>query len=299
MTQSIEQVRSRLANVEAIQPLLSALRTMSMGAWQSSLKKIEHLDDYENNYDHILYEVLPHVNLNDTKSKTSLPNPPGFSEHIFLIVGTERGLCGKFNISLAENALSYINQLVDNSYQLWVIGSRLIREFERRKIPISWKMHLSGSGLISYRQSYELTQMWLEKYEAFEFNQFSILHNQPIPGSAFEFAMHKLLPFEIVSDDIESSRSQKEHWPPVLIETDATGIYRQVIQQFVSINLYKILLKSMAAEHSARYYLMQEASDNSEDIIEELTRLINMERKRKITQEMQELAVGAGLLDHH
>jgi F0F1-type ATP synthase gamma subunit len=44
---------------------------------------------------------------------------------------------------------------------------------------------------------------------------------------------------------------------------------------------------------------MQEASENAEEIIEELVRVLNAERKRKITQEMQELAVSAGLLDHN
>jgi F0F1-type ATP synthase gamma subunit len=42
---------------------------------------------------------------------------------------------------------------------------------------------------------------------------------------------------------------------------------------------------------------MQEAKDNAEDIVEDLTQIINKERKRKITQEMQELAAGSGLLE--
>jgi F0F1-type ATP synthase gamma subunit len=58
------------------------------------------------------------------------------------------------------------------------------------------------------------------------------------------------------------------------------------------------LLKSAAAEHAARFNLMEEAKENADDIIEELRQVINTERKRKITQQMQELAAGAGLLDN-
>ena len=71
-----------------------------------------------------------------------------------------------------------------------------------------------------------------------------------------------------------------------------------IIEQRIALSFYQVLLKSAAAEHSSRYSLMQDAKDNAEDIVEELNRIINTERKRKITQEMQELASGAGLLDN-
>jgi len=298
MTQNIEQVKSRLANVEAIQPLLSALRTMSMGAWQVALKKIEHLEDYEKNYDRILFEVLPFIK-RYTKNKTAnVQEPTGSTDSILLVLGTERGLCGKFNIQLVENTISYLNNFGMNSYQIWAMGSRLIREFERKGVELSWSLALPGSGLISYQQSYDHIQSWLRKYENYEFNRFTVIYNQTIAAQGFQFSTFNLLPYKISRNDLDQNISQKISWPSTIIETDPIGIYRQIIQHFIATSFYKTLLKSLAAEHSARYYLMEEASDNASEIIDDLIQLINMERKRKITQEMQELAVGAGLLDH-
>ncbi len=60
--------------------------------------------------------------------------------------------------------------------------------------------------------------------------------------------------------------------------------------------LYGLLLDSAAAEHSTRYQLMESATQNAERLISELTRVVQTGRQKEITQEMQELAAGAGLI---
>jgi len=95
-----------------------------------------------------------------------------------------------------------------------------------------------------------------------------------------------------------NSQHNNPIWPPPIIETDPRGIFNQIIIQKIASIFYQAQLKSIIAENSFRYNLLQEAEDNAGEIIEELKSVINTERKRKITQQMQELASGAGLLDN-
>lgn len=294
MSQSFERAKSRLANIQAIQPLLSALRTMSMGSWQMANKKIASLKEYEQTMDHILSEILPNLSLKTSQRNEGSNASENGTDTIYLIIGSERGLCGKFNISLAEKALNFISHEETNTYQVWAMGSRLIRELERLDVHISWRHALPASGLTSYREAYLSTQNWLDLYESYAFNKFVLVYNQLTRGAAYQFTHYQLLPFEFSLATVQTR--DNEHWPPPIIETAPKGIYNQIIQHFIAAGFYQTLLKSAAAEHSARYHLMQEASENAEEIVEELTRVINAERKRKITQEMQELAVSAGLL---
>jgi F-type H+-transporting ATPase subunit gamma len=298
MSQSFEHAKSRLDNIEAIEPLLSALRTMSMGAWQMANNKIANMEKFETNYDLILLEILPHLQRSKKQKQKIITIRPSTADTIVLIVGSERGLCGRFNTTLAENALAFIDQAQFPSHQIWAMGSRLILELKRMGAHISWQKTLPASSLTSYQDCYFLTQNWLDQFETYAFNQFIILYNQMKKGTTHQFSSFNLLPFEI-KYPVTSNQKTEEHWPPPLIETDPKGIYKQIIQHFIASSFYKVLLKSAAAEHSARYHLMQEASENAEEIIEELVRVLNAERKRKITQEMQELAVSAGLLDHN
>lgn len=296
MTQSFESAKSRLDNIKAIEPLLSALRTMSMSAWQMAINKIANMKKYEENYDRILITILPHISQKLPSRQSKKITSLGISDTIILIIGSERGLCGKFNAILAEKALAFIEQENFSSYQIWVMGSRMVRELERLGTHISWRKTLPASSLISYQQSYVLTQNWLQQFESHDFNQFIVLYNQMAKGGTHQFTRYNLLPYEI-HHPVAISEKTVEHWPPHIIETDPKGIYNQIIQHFIAASFYQTLLQSAAAEHSARYTLMQEASENAEEIIEELIRVINAERKRKITQEMQELAVSAGLLE--
>lgn len=295
MTQSFEHAKSRLDNIKTIQPLLSALRTMSMGVWQMANKKRAYLEQYENDLRRILFEVWPRDFSNTIRSRSIIDNPPSRTDTIILVIGSERGLCGKFNVVLAQKAMNFINQNNYTSHQLWVMGSRLIREIERLGATISWRTTLPASGLTSYQESYLLTQIWLEQYEAYAFNQFIILYNQAAQSGTHQFSQFRFLPFQFQTKSTKTLASESR-WPPPIIETDPMGIFRQIIQHNIASTFYQILLTSAAAEHSTRYHLMQEASENAEEIIEDLIRIINAERKRRITQEMQELAVSAGLL---
>jgi len=295
MSQSFERAKSRLANIQAIQPLLSALRTMSLGSWQMANKRLAFVRDYEDHMTRVIHEILPSLDGQPTRRRLPFTSSSFEVDTIFLIIGSERGLCGKFNISLTENALTFIEQKGYASYQIWAMGSRLIRELERKNVHIAWRNPLPASGLTSYEEAYSLTQDWLEQFEGTYFNRLIVLYNQLERGTTYQFSHLNLLPYEIqLSPALNTS---EQPWPPSIIDTEPKGIYNQIIQHFIAASFYQTLLKSAAAEHSARYHLMEEASDNAEEIVEELNRVINAERKRRITQEMQELAVSAGLLE--
>jgi F-type H+-transporting ATPase subunit gamma len=297
MTQNFERSESRLSNIQAIEPLIGALRTMSMGAWQMALNRIAKMNRYEDNYTHILVEILPYIKQESlNKFEVSTQNPE-IADTIILIIGTERGLCGKFNEILAEKALSWVKEQHFSSYQIWAMGKKMSQKLEQLNTKISWRKPLTSSNLASYQQAYLTTQEWMEQYETYSFNKFIVLYNQLVKGGRHQFSIFNLFPYEI-QHSLSSIEQTSKRWPPYIIETDPAGIYHQIIQHKITSSFYQILLESAAAEHSARFNLMQEAKDNAEEIIDELTRVIHAERRRQITQSMQELAAGAGLLDN-
>lgn len=294
MTQSFEIAKSRFDNISAIKPLLSALRTLSMGAWQMALNKLSKMDQYQDHFIKILAQILPYIKERQIrKHQNGVTNTTNI-DTILLIVGTERGLCGKFNQTLAENAVTWLKSQDFPSYEIWAMGTRLIRELERMRIDITWKKSFQTSDASSYQAAYMNAQKWLEQFESYQFNRLMLIYNEMNRGQ-IQFSTIQLLPYQL--DYATQALKTETSWPPPIIESDPTGIYHQIIQHFIASSFYQVLLKSTVAEHSTRYNLMQESIDNAEDIIEELQLIINAERKKQITQEMQELATGAGLLD--
>ena len=118
--------------------------------------------------------------------------------------------------------------------------------------------------------------------------------------TAFHGATHRepsviqLLPYEL---DVETA-GQFESWPPPIIETNPAQLFVRIYEQLAAIRLYDVLLQTKASIHSARFQMMEDSTKNAERLIEDLTVILQTERRQAITREMQELAVGAGLLQH-
>jgi F-type H+-transporting ATPase subunit gamma len=208
------------------------------------------------------------------------------------VLGSERGLCGRFNTAVVERAETYLSELEasDVSIELMGLGTRACRAIERQGRELVWSGHLSTTTLPSYSLACELAQYWLARYEARELDGVDLIYNAYGGMGNYAPAVARLIP------PIPSQAEQQPEPETPIIETDPLGLYTRVIEQLTATHLYELLLDSAAAEHAARYELMEAATRNTEDLVADLTLAIQTSRQRAITQEMQELAVGAGMI---
>jgi F-type H+-transporting ATPase subunit gamma len=139
--------------------------------------------------------------------------------------------------------------------------------------------------------AHELTQAWLVRYEQKELDAVDVIYNAYRRAGVYEPTSFHLLPPEL-----SSVTAKSEPWPPPYIDTDPVALYTRLALLWMTTELYRILLDSAAAEHSARFQLMEGATQNSARLINELTLALQSARQQAITSEMQELAAGAGLL---
>lgn len=294
MSQNSERAKTRLRNLTAIEPLLSALKTISMGNWQMALNKATQIQHYERHYKRILSDILPALG-NEVFRETR----PGKDNNkvVILIIGTENGLCGRFNDLLVENAIQWIQKQDFFQQKVWALGTKLVATLERKGISPDWTHPLPGREVGTYAQAYRMTQDWHKRYEEHEFDRLIVLYNQAIRGGGNKFVTLTLLPFTVQSPSAEPA-VERENLPTPIIETDPIGIYRQINLHFLASSFYQVQLQSMIAESSSRFRIMEEAKRNAGDIMTALAQEIQVERKRQITQEMQELAVSTGLIDN-
>ena len=146
MSQTSERAKSRLNNLAAIEPLLSALRTISMGNWQVALNKLKHIQQYESHYNRILYEILPAIDRNILGG----PEPDLVGKVIILVIGTEHGLCGRFNDLLAENAIKWLETQDFPQPDIWVFGTKMASTLKRKGISPDWEQSLPAREVGTY-----------------------------------------------------------------------------------------------------------------------------------------------------
>ena len=287
-----ERAQTRLENVRSVQPILGALRSISLGSWQAALRQSERVRQHRERL-----SALPSLLVARLPAKPSRVQRGGHDQAeraraAILVVGSERGLCGRFNTAVVERAESHLSELEasDVSVELMGLGNRVRRVIERQGRALVWSGNLSTTTLPSHSLAFELTRYWLARYEARELDSVDLVYNAYGGMGNYAPAVVRLIP------PIPPQAEQQPEQETPIIETDPLSLYTRLIEQLTTAHLYEILLDSAAAEHAARYELMEAATRNTEELIVDLTLAIQTARQQAITQEMQELAVGAGMI---
>ena len=292
MAEDLERAQNRLANIRGVDPLLGALRTISLGSWQAALKRKVAVTRYHEHLMRLLPSLLPSLH----PGKRVLGRKPlAVSRIAVLIIGSERGLCGRFNKVVAEYTEQYLEKHKTNGIQvdLWALGSRVIRIFKRRQRTLTWSDVLSTTSLPSYRLTYDLAHHWLLSFEGGDLDAVDVLYNVYLSAGRYAPTVVRMIPPKIPPT---VRLRLGGPWPLPIIETDPWSLIRHIIEQASAISIYQCLLDSAVAEHSARFQLMEEAVTNTKRLIDELTMDVQISRRHQVTREMQELAAGAGLI---
>jgi F-type H+-transporting ATPase subunit gamma len=295
--ENLEQAQARLGHIRTVEPIVSALRTISLGSWQETLGQREAIQTYAQRLTNILPLLIPHLPPAPTAQPSAeRPGPaaekPARPRVALLVIGSERGLVGAFNTAVVERAQRHADWLTSNDAEVsWMaLGSRPQNLIQAS---LDWSAALPIARPPSFDLALDLTQDWLERYERQELDGVDVLYNAYQGIAKYEPSVTRVIPPDLPPTDSASAGA----WPPPIIETDPLSLCAEVIQQWASITLYRLLLDSAAAEHSTRYQMMESATENAQELIDELTLVTQAARRRQITREMQELAVGAGLID--
>lgn len=335
MIEERERAEIRLAHIRTVKPILNALRTISLGSWRMALNRSKGVRRYGEEVTAILPLVAPHLpaqrrtrlasELAGHHPPLSIPPKGGEEKHdlvsrlvrrsvppvggdgrrlggerriVILVVGSERGLCGRFNVAVVERAEQHLaeQETAGAQVELVALGTRVHRIFHRRQRTPVWSGQLSVAALPSSTLAFDLTRQWLARYEEGELDAVDLVYNAYRGLGRYESTVARLIPPRFPEMDKPFDNAQGKPWPPLIIETDPSSLYARAVEQWAAVSLYGLLLDSATAEHSARYQLMEAASQNAERLIEELTLTIQTARQQEITREMQELTVGAGLI---
>jgi F-type H+-transporting ATPase subunit gamma len=318
--EEVERASERLENIRSVKPILNGLRTISLGSWQAALKRRSGVRAYANRLRAMLPLLLPRLQADQGLAERLrerllqvIPRPgnrtagretgsrPAHAR--VLVVGSERGLCGRFNVAVVDEAERHLRRQSMKGYhvEMEALGSRAQRVLSRRGHEAASAGTLSVTTLPPISLAFEMARRWLMAYEEQELDTVHLIYNDYRGTGAYEPTVTQLIPPQLPTDQAFRSPEGRpaegaSPWPPPIIDTDPMSLYATVVEQWTAVQLYVTLLDSSAAEHSTRFQLMESATQNADQLIEDLTLVIQTARRQEITQEMAELAAGAGLI---
>lgn len=280
MEKNYHAVKQRLENIKTIKPLLMSLRTISLSSWKVSLKKLSILDSYMQDMDIMLHTIL-------TKDQ-QMPGNAG-KEKTMLVFGSSRGLCGSFNRSLFEYLENYQRNNPATEIKYILFGEKVNKLFLKNKI-IADK--LLTYPKISHLNFEFVTSMVEQIVENGTYPVILLLYNAYMGTSKYKPRIQEI---SLADTSIKSLEDLDQK--NIIVDTDERDLFMYIQKHDYLISIYKAFLSSFAAEHSSRFQIMENSLNNTDKLIQEMTITVQVERQRKVTSEMRELSISAGLLN--
>jgi len=278
MSRNIEKIYRRKENIETINPLLSALRTISLSNWRSSLNRIKNLKFYVDELESVYKIARENSGIHQSHENSK--------KKILYIIGSNRGLCGNFNKNI-HNWFMQDNLFEKDVLEIIIIGKRLSQIFKRADLFFTKAVDFPD---IKNMQDFIIS---LSSSDAVNFPQpsISILYNKYAGASKYITTFQNIFPREETELDIENIIGRE-----IIIDTDPLMLIKTTESILFNSHLQLCLLSSLASESSTRFSIMESAGRNVDDLKNELEIIIQDYRRGKITTETQELAVSSGLL---
>ena len=206
----------------------------------------------------------------------------------YIIVSTDRGLCGGLNTNMFKAAVKEMIEWDSQGIEVDVcaIGRKAVGFFGRFKCNmVAQADHLGDSP--SMEDLIGTVKVMLDAYDEGEIDRLYLVHNLFVNTMTQEPRIHQMVP---VGGDID--QELEHHWD-YIYEPEAKHIIDGLMFRFIESQVYQGLVENIASEMSARMIAMKSATDNAGDIIKELQTVYNKARQAAITQEISEIVSGA------
>lgn len=277
---TIKEIKNRVKGVEKIERVASAMEIVAATRLRRREKEVLSFRPYAVGIRQLFLNVAK-------RSKQIHPlMAPKQSQYVgILAVTSDRGLCGAFNENIFGAVMAYIKE--KRGCKVIVIGKKGERFFRKRGVDIAEKfLDISPKDL--NQKVDELTKKIVEMFSNSLVSRFVVFFNQfrlHLLGRAAQFT---LLPALVTDDKKESVVVD------YIYEPEPFYILEKLIPDYIFSQIKSVILESWAAEEMARMVAMKYATENAQDLIEELMLEYHKARQAQITKEIIEVVSGSG-----
>ncbi|HBE91714.1 MAG TPA: F0F1 ATP synthase subunit gamma [Gammaproteobacteria bacterium] len=211
----------------------------------------------------------------------------------YIIITTDRGLCGGLNTNLLKMAVSDMRDWHEKGVEVDIctIGSKGQGFLKRFGLNIiSSVSHLGDHPEIN--QLIGVVKVMLDAFANGDLDRLYIVYNQFINTMTQTPVSLQILPLVGAEQDEDLAH----HWD-YIYEPEAKQVIDALMPRFIESQVYQGVVENNASEQSARMVAMKSASDNAGDMIDDLNLKYNKARQAAITQELSEIVAGAAALD--
>lgn len=234
---------------------------------------MESNNNYAYNYHKVLMSAVSSCEIDLSSNRYFIK--PKQDKPLYIIVTSNSGLCGSYNMDL----LKYVTKTVNKEDKVVAVGNYGIKWLNNNKFNVI-REYDRMDDLNPHDINYLITDI-LESYDREDITSIKIIYTQYINTLTFKPTTMNLLPIEI---DTEGYDSQ------IQLEPDGQTVIRRLVLLYISSQVFDVILQAQASEQASRRAAMDSANRNADSLIDQLRLKYNQARQAAITQEMNEIS---------
>ena len=287
---SLKEVKGRIATVNNTRKITSAMKMVASAKLHKAQGTIAHMLPYQQRLSALLGNLLQGGDV----LLWNTPRPE--VKRIALVVfSSNASLCGGFNANVIKHATQWLDEhqaLGAENVLLYPVGRKVADALVKAGYTVQGDFqHLADKP--SFAEAATLAQGLMDKFARGEVDRVELLYNH-FKNTATQILTREVyLPFDASpkQDDDDSRKLAQD--VDYILEPSREELLATLLPKVLRLKLYTVLLDSNASEHAARTMAMQIATDNADDLLQELTLMYNKTRQQAITNELLDIVSGS------
>lgn len=279
-----KEIKGKIGSIKNTQKITSAMEMVAA----SKMKRAQERMSSGRPYAQSMKNVIGHIANGNLDYKHPFLEEREVKNVGFIVVSTDRGLCGGLNTNefkvVSERIRHYQKQ--EKGLYFAALGAKAVSFFAR----FGGKVMAAESGLgdkPSLGSVIGIVRVMLDAYEKGEIDKIYLVNNRFVNTMTQEPVINQLLP---LPKDEETKRA---HSWDYIYEPNADEILDALLARYIETVVYQAVVENVASEQAARMVAMKAATDNAGDLIDDLQLIYNKARQAAITQEISEIVSGA------
>lgn len=283
-----KEIRIKIHSVKNTQKITKAMEMVAASKMRKTQDRMQRAIPYAKK----IMNVITHV----AKSHSEFRHPYMQSRPVkragYIVVTTDRGLCGGLNSNLLKSVLRSIRLDIEKGIQvdLCLIGGKAVAFFKRfGGNVVATKRDIGDAPEVM--DLIGVVKVMLDEYLDEKIDALYLCSNEFVTTMRQEPRIQQLLPL------VQSENTKlQHHWDYIYEPDNAPELLERLLTRYIESQVYRGVIENIASEQAARMLAMRSATDNAAELISSLQLAYNKARQAAITRELSEIVAGASVL---
>jgi|TARA_B110000263_G_scaffold249331_1_gene266606 F-type H+-transporting ATPase subunit gamma len=283
---STKELRARIRSVSNTSKVTGAMQLIAA----SKMRKAQDQVMQGKKYSQTLYKLLMNLSSSVDEEKENIPLLENrvIKNKLMILITPERGLAGALVGNINKKALEVIKSS-NEKYTILSVGKKGYRFLNSRGHDIVEQLIIPDRPELS--DTIKISEIAIKGFLDKKWDQVDLLYSEFFNTTSQVPKSQVILP--ILTPDSTNSIESKDY----IYEPSAYDVLKDITPKYVRAQIFQSILESFASEHSARMVAMQNATDNANELIGDLTLDLNKARQETITAELLDLIGGIAALE--